>query len=196
MVRRRWCLVVQRKERQERAGQKRNAGFQKGGFRPHQPDKGAGKDDTQNKGKGKDQKGKSKEALFLNLDTQPLKNPMKKDMAIVRSRTTGLPAIGLTILGLKLLDGLERELILRRWWQPLSTLPTIQHTWFWTLAAHGRLDQERQSEDSTSMHGMMALRQEFRRCIKTFCVRQLRDRSLHGQLRYPLSSSTAMFYQG
>ena len=29
---------------------------------------------------------------------------------------------------------------------------------FWTLAAHGRLDQERQSNDSKSMYGVMALR--------------------------------------
>ena len=35
-----------------------NHGFQKGGFRPYQPDKGAGKDFHQNKGKGKDQKRK------------------------------------------------------------------------------------------------------------------------------------------
>ena len=40
---------------------KGNDGFQKGGFRPYQPDKGAGKDCTQNKGKGKYQKGKGKE---------------------------------------------------------------------------------------------------------------------------------------
>ena len=37
-------------------------------------------------------------------------------------------------------------------------MPTIQHTWFWILAAHCRLDQERQSKDSRSMHGIMALR--------------------------------------
>ena len=43
---------------------KGNGGFQKGGFRPYQPDKGAGKDKTQNKGKGKDQKGEGKEGAF------------------------------------------------------------------------------------------------------------------------------------
>ena len=36
---------------------KGNDGFRKGGFRPYQPDTGAGKDKNQNKGKGKDQKG-------------------------------------------------------------------------------------------------------------------------------------------
>ena len=43
---------------------KNNDGFHKGGFRPYQPDKGAGKDYTQNKGKGKDQKGKGKEGTY------------------------------------------------------------------------------------------------------------------------------------
>ena len=38
----------------EKGLSKGNDGFQKGGFRPHQPDKGAGKDYTQNKGKGKE----------------------------------------------------------------------------------------------------------------------------------------------
>ena len=51
------------KERKARkAGQKRR--LQKGGFRPYQPDKGAGKDYTQNKDKGKDQKGKGKEEVY------------------------------------------------------------------------------------------------------------------------------------
>ena len=43
---------------------KGNDGLHKGGFRPYQPDKGAGKEKTQNKGKGKDQKGKGKEGTF------------------------------------------------------------------------------------------------------------------------------------
>ena len=40
---------------------KGNDGSQKGSFRPYHPDEGAGKDYSQNKGKGKSQKGKSKE---------------------------------------------------------------------------------------------------------------------------------------
>ena len=40
---------------------KGNDGFQMGGFRPYQPDKGAVKDYSQNKGKGKHQIGKGKE---------------------------------------------------------------------------------------------------------------------------------------
>ena len=42
---------------------KGNEGFHKGGFRPYQPDKVAGKDYTENKDKGKDQKGKGKEGI-------------------------------------------------------------------------------------------------------------------------------------
>ena len=41
---------------------KGNDGFQKCGFRPYQPDKGAGKDYTQNKGKGKRNKGRTKKS--------------------------------------------------------------------------------------------------------------------------------------
>ena len=43
---------------------KGNDGVQKVGFRPYQPDKGAGKDYTQNKGNKKDQKGKGKEGAY------------------------------------------------------------------------------------------------------------------------------------
>ena len=41
-----------------------NDGFQKGGFRPYQPVKGAGKDYTKRKDKRKDQKGKGKERAY------------------------------------------------------------------------------------------------------------------------------------
>ena len=40
---------------------KGNGDFQKGAFRPYQPDKGVGKDNIRNKGKGRYQKGKGKE---------------------------------------------------------------------------------------------------------------------------------------
>ena len=53
------------KEKKGKKGlSKRNDGLQKGGFRPYQPDKGAGKDFHQNKGRGKDQQGKGKEGTF------------------------------------------------------------------------------------------------------------------------------------
>ena len=57
-----------------------------------------------------------------------------------------------------------------------------QRTWFWTLAAHGRLDQERQSKDSRGMHGIMALRRNFAVVISFS--------------HYPISNSTTMIYQG
>ena len=68
----------------------------------------------------------------------------------------GLLAIGLTIPQLQLLAGLARELILHGWQQSLGTLPTIRRTLFWILAAHGQLNQERQSKGSRSTHGIMA----------------------------------------
>ena len=40
-----------------------NDGLQNGGFRPHQPDKGAGKDYPRTKERGKDQQGKDKEGI-------------------------------------------------------------------------------------------------------------------------------------
>ena len=45
---------------------KGNDGFQKGGVRLYQPDKGAGKDFHQNKGRGKGQKEKAKKEPILN----------------------------------------------------------------------------------------------------------------------------------
>ena len=40
-------------------------------------------------------------------------------------------------------------------------MPTIPHMLFWTLAAHCRLDRERQSKDLRSMHGFKVLRRNF-----------------------------------
>ena len=58
-------------------------------------------------------------AFILNRDSQPLKHPVKKDVAMPGNRTTGLPAIGLTIPGLQLLGGLARMLIPHGWWHSL-----------------------------------------------------------------------------
>ena len=71
------------------------------------------------KAKERTKQEKARKALILNLDFQPLKHRMKKDMAMLGNRTTGLPAIGLTSPGLQLLGGLTRKLILHKWWQPL-----------------------------------------------------------------------------
>ena len=54
----------------------------------------------------------------------------------------------------------EGLVLLHGWWQPRRILPNIQHMLFWTLAAYGRLDQERPSKDSRSMHGVVALRRD------------------------------------
>ena len=74
-------------------------------FALYQPDKGAGKDVHQNKGRGKDQKGKAKKEPFLNPDCQPQKHPIKKERAAPGNQTIVLPSIGLTILGLQMLGG-------------------------------------------------------------------------------------------
>ena len=81
-------------EKNKKGWSKSNSGFQKGGFRPFQPDQGAGKDYTQNKDKRKNQKGRKE--FILNSDFHPLKHPVRKDMAMLGNRTTGLAAIGLT----------------------------------------------------------------------------------------------------
>ena len=54
-------LVWSKGKKGKKGLSKGNDGFHKGGFRPYQPHKGAGKDFHQNKGREKDQKGKAKE---------------------------------------------------------------------------------------------------------------------------------------
>ena len=106
-------------------------------FRPYQPDKGAGKDFPQNKGRGKDQKGKG---------------------LARESDDTCFCTMTLTA------------------WMVATALNLANHP------THGRLDRERQSKDSRSMHGIydgiLSLEQIFRVC-------QLRDRNLQGKLHYP-----------
>ena len=117
VVRRGLCLVVQRKERQEGLS-KGNDGFHKGGFRPYQPDKGAGKDFPKQRQRERIEKEKAKKEPILNPDSQPQKHPMKKDMARPGNQTIGLPVIGLMIPGLQMLGGSVQRLILHGWWQP------------------------------------------------------------------------------
>ena len=40
---------------------------------------------------------KTRNTLILNQDSQHLRHPMKKDMAMPGNRTIGLPAIGLMV---------------------------------------------------------------------------------------------------
>ena len=98
---------------------KGHEGFQKGGFRTYQPEKGAGNDFNPHKGRRKDQKGKGKEGTHPQSVLSARKHPVKKDMAMSGNQTVGLPAIGLTIPQLQLLGGLARELILHGWHQSL-----------------------------------------------------------------------------
>ena len=60
-----------------------------------------------------------RKALIPNPDFQPLKYPVKKDVAMPGNRTIGLPAIGLTSPGLQLLGGFARKLTLHEWQQSL-----------------------------------------------------------------------------
>ena len=53
---------------------KGNDGLQKGGFRPYQPNKGAGNDYLQNKGRGKDQKRKKQGRNLSSIRIFSLKN--------------------------------------------------------------------------------------------------------------------------
>ena len=62
--------MVQRKERQEGLS-KGNDGFHKGGFRPYQPDRGAGKDFSQNKAEERIKKEMARKEPFLSPDSQP-----------------------------------------------------------------------------------------------------------------------------
>ena len=87
------------------------------------------------------------------------RQPNEEGLSAPGNQTIGLPVIGLTILGPQMRGRPAQRLTLHGWWQPHGVLPTIQHMLFWTLAAHGGLDQERQSKDSRSTHGIMALRQ-------------------------------------
>ena len=88
---------------------KGNDGFQKGGFRPYQPDKGAGKDYPRTKARESIKKEKARKKLVPNLDFQLLKYLKKKDIAMPGNLTTGLPVSGLMILGLQVLGGKARK---------------------------------------------------------------------------------------
>ena len=95
---------------------KSNDGSQKGSFRPYHPDKGAGMDHVQNKGKGySPTQKKARKKLILNTDFQPLKHLKKKDIPTPGNLMTGLPVSGLTSLGLQLQDGTMREIIVHEW---------------------------------------------------------------------------------
>ena len=83
---------------------------------------------------------------------------MKKDMARLGNQTIGLPVIGLTVPGLQMLGGSAQKA--HTAWMVATPLNLAIHPTHVVVDSwpHGRLDQERQSNDSRSMHGILALR--------------------------------------
>ena len=103
--------VVQRKGNARRACQKAMMASTRVVFALNPPDKGASKDFLQNKGRGKDQKGKGKQGI----------NPQSRFSA---SETPNEEGYGQAwesddwSAGLQMLGGSAQRLILHGWWQP------------------------------------------------------------------------------
>ena len=70
---------------------------------------------TTTKARERTKKERAMMANIHNLGSQPRKHLMKKDMVMPGNQMTGLPASGLTIHGLHLLDGLAQKPILLGW---------------------------------------------------------------------------------
>ena len=133
---------------------------------------------TRTKEEAKIRKEKARKVLVLNQDFQNQKHPVKKDLVISGNLTIGIPVQLMLpqVEPLKeLLHGMERD-ILHVWHQSHWILPTIRHTLFWILAAHGQLDQERQSKGSRNMRCIMALRQSFAVAQSPSCLPTPRQR--------------------
>ena len=98
---------------------KGNDGFhQKGGHRPYQPDKGAGKDFPKNKGRGKDQKRKGKEGTFPQSGFSASETPNEVGYGQgLGIRRLVCPVTELMVPGLQMLGGSAQKLILHGWWQ-------------------------------------------------------------------------------
>ena len=175
--------MVKRKTLQKKGVSRSTGGFPKSGFRLYHPDKGDGKDYTQSKGKGKDEKKEARKAFILNLDFQPLKHSVKKDTAMPGNQTIGLPAIGLTSPWLQLLCGLARKLILHGWWQTFEPChpSDIRGSGPWQRAVDWIKSGNRKIPDICTVlwhrNGILSLQQVFR-------VRQLRNRNLYGKLYF------------
>ena len=102
---------------------------------------------TRTQEEAKIRKEKARKVLVLNQDFQNQKHLVKKDLVISGNLTIGIPEKLMLPQGQpqkELLHGMERD-TLHVWHQSHWILPTIRHTLFWILAAHGQLDQERQS---------------------------------------------------
>ena len=93
-----------------------NDGFQKGGFRTYQPGKRRRQGFLpKTEAEERTKKERAGNVLIPNLEYQPLKHPVKKDMAMPGNQMTGLPAMGLTIPRPQLPGGLARRLTLHGW---------------------------------------------------------------------------------
>ena len=114
-----------------------------------------------------------RKALIPNPDFQPLKYPVKKDVAMPGNRTIGLPAIVLTSPG-------------------LTNHPT--HVVL-DLSCTRSVGSRAAIERLMNIAWFYGITMEFCRCNKSFVFAD-RDRNLHIKLHYLLSNSTTMFYQG
>ena len=149
---------------------KGNDVFHKGGFRLYQPDKSAGRDETQNKGKGKDQQGKGKEGTYPQSGLSASETPNEEGYDHAWESVICLPAIGLTIFGLQMLGGSNTR----------GSGPWL-HTVDWTES--GKRNILEACMVLWHNYGILPLSWTFR-------VRQLRDRNLRGKLHCPLSNNS------
>ena len=117
---------------------------------------------TCSKAEARIRKEKTRKVPILNQNFQPRKHPVKKDMAIPGNQTNGVP-VYLIIPQPQLLDGVARDIV-HGWQQSHWILPTIRHTLFWILAAHGQWDQERQSKRLQKHALYYGITTEFCRC--------------------------------
>ena len=84
-------------KRARKAGQKATKAFTRVAFALTSQIKLQARTTPRTKTKERTRKARARKEFSLNLDFQPLKHSMKKDMAMLGNLTTGLPAIGLTI---------------------------------------------------------------------------------------------------
>ena len=102
----------------------------------------------------------------------------------------GPPVSGLMILGLELLDGMARELMLLVWRYNLAYHPThVVLDLGCTRSIGSRSVIDRFLQDALFLwhyNGSLPLQQIFRVC-------QLRNRKMFGKLHYSLSNNTTMF---
>ena len=173
------------KERKARkACQKGNDGFQKGGFRPYQPDNGAGKDFLQNKGRGK-------EGMIHKGNSQ-----RRRIWPRLGNQTTGLPAIGLTSPGLQLLDS-ERKA--HSAWMVATPLNLANHPTHVVLdLGCTRSIGSRSAIERFKKHAWYyGITTEFCRCNKSFVFANSETETcMESCMHCPLSNNTTMFYQG